>query len=223
MKHLLITACLLALTPTLVLAQETKPAPPSAKEFAIEKAPAGAYTLDKTHASLTWKVSHLGLSNYTARFTNFDAKLNLNPTDPTKSTLLVSVDPTSVETDFPNAAVKDFDAELAKGEQWFNASKFPEIKFEATKIEKLTANTGLITGNLTFLGVTKPLVLNTTYNGGYALKPFGAGPALGFSATATLKRSDWGFATYVPMIGDDVTLLIEVEFDQATPSPAAKN
>jgi polyisoprenoid-binding protein YceI len=178
----------------------------------VEQMPSGTYTLDTSHSFLHWKVSHLGLSNYTARFTRFAATLDFNAADPTKSKLTVSVDPTSVRTDYPHADEKDFDAKLAKGEEWFNASKFPKITFVSTRIEKTGENTGLIHGDLTFLGVTKPLTLATTFNGAFLEKPFANVPALGFSAISTMQRSDWGFATYVPSIGDAVTIMIETEF-----------
>jgi polyisoprenoid-binding protein YceI len=187
----------------------------SAQLSPLAEIPAGKYTLDPTHASLTWRVNHLGLSNYTARFARMDATLNFDPKDPTKSTLVATVDPTSVKTDFPYPDKKDFDKELATGKDWFNATKFPEIKFESTRVEKTGENKGKIHGNLTFLGVTKPLVLDATYNGGYAKKPYADGAGIGFSATATLKRSDWGMANGIPMIGDEVQLLIETEFNQA--------
>ena len=182
----------------------------------LAQLPAGTYSLDKTHASVTWKVSHLGLSNYTARFKRLDATLDLNPQMPEESKLKVTIDPTSVETDYPNAAEKDFNTKLAKGEEWFNAGKFPEITFVATRITRTGENTGTIEGDLSLLGVTKPLTLAATFNGAYLKHPFGGYPAVGFSATATLKRSDWGFATYAPMIGDKVDILIEAEFEKPT-------
>ena len=199
---LLVTA--MALTP--VLAQ--------AEMMPLKDMPAGDYTLDPSHASLTWRVSHLGLSTYTARFTKLDATLNFDPKDPAKSKVVAKVNPLSVETDFPTPEKKDFDKELATGDQWFNANKFPDITFESGKIEKTGEKTGLIHGKLTFMGVTKPLTLAATFNGAYLKKPFVEIPALGFSATATIKRSDWGLATYVPYIGDEVQLLIETEFHQ---------
>jgi len=185
----------------------------------VAEMPSGIYTLDKTHASVTWKVSHMGLSYYTARFTSMDATLNFDAKDPTKSTLKASVDPLSIRTDYPDAAKKDFDGELAKGKDWFNAEAFPEISFVSKKIVMTGKHTGDVTGDLTLLGKTKPLTLHVTFNGAYAKKPMIEAPGIGFSATATLKRSEWGFGTYVPMIGDDVTLLIETEFGQL---PAAK-
>jgi polyisoprenoid-binding protein YceI len=178
----------------------------------VDEMPAGTYTLDKAHASLTWKVSHLGLSNYTARFTSFDATLDFNPTDPEKSKLNVTVDPTSLETDYPFADKKDFDKVLIDEQQWFNTRNFPKITFESITIERTGDNTGKVTGDLTFLGVTKPLTLDVVFNGSMAKQPFSKQPVLGFSATTTMKRSDWGMTTYVPTIGDEVELLIEVEF-----------
>ena len=177
--------------------------------------PAGTYALDKTHASITWKVDHLGLSKYTARFTEFDATVNLNPADPAQSTLEVTINPASVRTDYPNAAQKDFDNKLAKGEDWFNAGTHPQISFKATAIEITADNTGTLTGDLTLLGETQPLTLDVAFNGAMLEHPFANKPAMGFSATGTVKRSLWGFDTYIPNIGDEVEVLIEVEFIKA--------
>ena len=174
--------------------------------------PAGLYRLDKTHASLTWKVSHLGLSNYTARFTRFDAEIDFKPQAPENSRVMVTIDPTSIETDYPYPEKKDFDKKLVQKAEWFNATKFPEIKFTSTAIEMTGENTAIMTGDLTFLGVTKPLSFSVTFNGAMKKQPFSKKPTLGFSATGSLKRSEWGMATYVPNIGDGVMLLIEAEF-----------
>jgi polyisoprenoid-binding protein YceI len=180
----------------------------------IADMPAGEYKLDPTHASVTWKVNHMGLSNYAARFTKMDATITLDPKDLSKSKLVATVDPASVRTDYPDVAKKDFDKELTSAE-WFNTAKFPEAKFESTKIETTGKNTGKIHGNLTFLGVTKPLTFDVTFNGGYEKHPMANIPALGFSATATMKRTEWGFKNMVPHIADDVTLHIEAEFVMA--------
>lgn len=174
--------------------------------------PSGVYNLDETHAQLVWRVSHLGLSNYTARFTSFDADLTFDPENPVKSKLTVTVDPTSITTDYPYPEKKDFDAKLVNGKEWFNAGEFAQIKFESKEIEITDKNTGKMTGHLTFLGVTKPLTLDVTFNGAMANQPFSNKPTLGFSATGSMKRSDWGMETYVPSIGDEVQLLIEAEF-----------
>ena len=177
-------------------------------------APAGTYKLDPTHASVVWKVSHLGLSNYTARFGKLDATLTYDPADPTKSQLTATVDPASVKTEYPNAATKDFDKELRDDPRFFKVGQFPEIKFVSTKLEKTGEKTGKMTGDLTFMGQTKPVTLDVTFNGSYKEHPLSKKPAVGFSATGTVKRSAYGMDAMVPFIGDDVTVLIETEFQR---------
>ncbi|MCI5043070.1 MAG: YceI family protein [Aquisalinus sp.] len=205
-KHLLaLGSAALLLTGAAQAQSETTP---------YQEMPAGEYVLDKSHASLTWKVSHFGLSNYTARFTRFDATVDFDPANPANSTLSVTVDPTSVETDYPNAEAKDFDKELAESDRWFNAGEFPEISFVSTGIEMTGETTGIVTGDLRFMGVTKPASLDVTFNAAFAERPFSGLATLGFSATGTVTRSDWGMSGLVPNIGDDVDLLIEVEFYQ---------
>lgn len=174
----------------------------------------GIYKLDKTHASLIWKVSHLGLSNYTARFTDFDATLNFDQGDPTKSELSVTIDPMSVKTDYPYPDQKDFDNELARGKDWFNATEFPKITYVSKSIEETGEHTAQVHGELTFLGITKPLTLDVTLNGAFAEHPFTKKSALGFSGKAVMNRSDWGFSNNIPFIGDKVEIFVEVEFEQ---------
>ena len=194
---------IMLLIPLTAIAQE---------KTAIDAMPAGLYKLDKSHASLVWKVSHLGLSNYTARFTSFDADLMLNPTNLESSKVNVTIDPTSIKTDYPEPEKKDFDAQLINDAGWFNAKQFPQITFKSTKVEKTGDDTGKVTGDLTFMGVTKPVTLDVKFNAALGNHPFANKPAVGFSATGTIKRSDFGMTKYIPQIGDEVSLLIEVEF-----------
>ncbi len=177
--------------------------------------PAGTYKLDPNHASVTWKVSHMGLSRYTARFTKVDAQIVFDPSDPTKSSLTASVDPTSVRTDYPNAAQKDFDKELRDDPRFFKVGQFPEVKFVSRRIEMTGDKTGRITGDLTFMGVTKPMALDVTLNGFFKEHPASKKPALGFSAVGTIKRSEFGMDALVPIVGDEVQVLIEAEFAQS--------
>ncbi|MCH8684792.1 YceI family protein [Pedomonas mirosovicensis] len=172
--------------------------------------PSGTYALDPTHASVTWKVNHLGLSNYTARFTKFNATLDFDAGNPEKSSLTVSIDPKSVRTDYPFPEKEDFDAKIA-GPDFLDAAKYPEIKFVSTKVERLGTDAGKVHGNLTFHGVTKPIVMNVKLVGAKKHPMLGVG-ALGFSGTTTFKRSDFGVTTLVPMVGDEVTVQVEAEF-----------
>src|SRR5688572_12079112 len=136
MRSIMIAAAVLALAAP---AFAQTPAAPAAK------APAGAYTLDKPHASLLWKGLHQGLSYYTARFNVFDITLDFNPDDVSKSKITATIDPKSVETDDESKRANGqskFDAELADGEGYFNSAKFPQITFASTSISKTSETTG---------------------------------------------------------------------------------
>ena len=180
--------------------------------------PAGAYTLDKNHASITWRVSHLGTSTYVASFDDFDAALTFDPESPETSSLSVSIDVTSLDLDYSNDEDPDlFYNELlgipedTPGRVFFRAPSFPTITFESTGVAVTGENTGTVTGDLTLVGQTHPVTLDVTFNGsraGYG----GGGTVVGFSATTTVKRSEWGMDTAVGAIGDDVEVWIEAEF-----------
>lgn len=180
------------------------------------QAPAGEYVLDRTHASLEWSGLHAGLSYYTARFTNFDIKLNFNPADVAKSKVTATIDPKSVETDFlktrPAGNTEDFNDMLATGERFFNAGKFPTITFTSTAITKTGDNKGKMTGNLTFLGVTKPVTLDVTFIG-HRSYPAPQKPKVGFQAVGTINKTQWGMAAGGPM-ADDIRIEINAEFRQ---------
>ena len=174
--------------------------------------PSGEYELDLTHASVVWKVSHLGLSDYVARFADFDASIQYNANDVTDSVVTASINPLSIQTAYPNADEKDFNQILATDKSWFNAGQFASIDFKSTKITMTGEKTAEMVGDLTFLGVTKPVTLNVTFNGAMLRQPFSGKPTMGFSATTSLERSQWGMTKYVPNIGDKVEIMIEGEF-----------
>lgn len=204
-------------------------APPSAgsgDKFVLPQVPAGDYTLDKSHASLSFKVNHLGFSHYTARFTDFDAKLKFDPANPTASSIEATIDPKSLDLPAPPAGFK---AELT-GKAWLDAGQYPAITFRSTKVEVTGANTARITGDFTLHGVTKPVVLDATFNGGYAGHPMDPHARIGFSAHGVFKRSEFGIGFGVPAAGstmgvsDEVDVQIETEFSGpalATAAPAA--
>lgn len=181
----------------------------------ITELPAGLYEVDKTHASITWKVMHLGLAKYTARFNTFNSAVILDPAAVENSTVTVDISPMSIETDYPNPEKEDFDKKLATGEDWFNVGTYPDIKFVSKSIEKTGENTANISGDLTFLGVTKPVTLDATLNGAMASHPFTKKGAFGISAHTTIKRSDWGMKGGLPHVGDEVEVMIEAEYFQA--------
>jgi polyisoprenoid-binding protein YceI len=184
---------------------------PAFAQAAPVDAPAGAYALDTTHASVTWRVKHLGLSMYTGRFAKMDSTITLDPQTPTRSSVTVSIDPRSVRTDFPFPEEEDFDTVVA--ERFLGAARQPVITFRSTGLTATGATTGKLTGDLSFNGVTKPVTLDVTLNGAMS-HPFRKIPVLGFSARGTLKRSDFGSKELLGPVGDEVELLIEAEYLQ---------
>ena len=174
--------------------------------------PEGKYQLDLSHGSIIWKVSHFGLSNYLARFTEFDASINFKPNDIESSTVYASINPMSIQTAFPNPEQTDFDKVLALNTKWFNAGEFSTIEFESTSIKMTSDNTALMSGNLSFLGLIKPVELDVKFNGAMAIQPLSRKPTMGFSATTTIVRSEFGMTKHIPQIGDSVKVMIEGEF-----------
>nr|WP_245206514.1 MULTISPECIES: YceI family protein [unclassified Rhizobium] len=178
----------------------------------------GAYVSDPAHSSVIWKVNHLGLSNYTARFTRMTAELNWNAEHPETSSVAATIDPLSVQTNFPFPEREDFDKEIGT-EDRFLAGK--PISFVSKEIKVIDPHHGTVAGDLTFRGETHPAVLNVTFNGSMARQPAVDTPKIGFSAQMTFKRSDWGLAPKIKSIGDLVTVLIETELQppQAADGP----
>ncbi len=101
---------------------------------------------------------------------------------------------------------------LATGERFFNANKFPSITFTSTAITKTGDNKGRMTGNLTFLGVTKPVTLDVTFIGHRAY-PAPQKPKVGFQAVGTINKTQWGMAAGGPM-ADDIKIVVNAEFRQ---------
>lgn len=179
-------------------------------------APAGVYVSDKTHTSITWKGLHNGLSWYSARFTGFTISVEFNEADVARSKVTATIDPKSIETDYartrPAGNTTDFNNELATGERFLNGGKFPQISFASTTISKTGPKAGKMTGNLTFLGVTKPVTLDVTYVG-HRDDPRLQKHRIGLQAVGTFNRSTFG----MPIggsLGDEILLEINAELVQ---------
>jgi polyisoprenoid-binding protein YceI len=181
---------------------------------------AATYKVDPAHTSVIWRVNHLGVSKYTARFKTVDATLVFNPADLAANSVEVTIDPLSVETDFvgdykgthQDSPYATWNEDLGKSPTWFNGTAHPQITFKSTSAAQSSPNTGTVTGDLTFLGVTKPVTLDVTYNGMIQLPWTPEQDRIGFSATTTLKRSDFGMSENLAFVGDDVEVIIETEF-----------
>jgi polyisoprenoid-binding protein YceI len=177
--------------------------------------PAGAYKLDKAHASLILRASHMGFSTYTTRFSRFDADLTFDPGNLSASRVVTTIDASSFEMD----AAPQMCLDIMKGPQMLDTAKFPQIVFKSEGIRMTGAKSMEISGTLTLHGVTRPTVLVATYNGGYAGMPnMDPQARVGFSAHGSFKRSDFGIAYGVPSpgstlgVGDLIDFSIEAEF-----------
>ncbi len=187
--------------------------------------PAGIYKLDPSHASLVFGVSHMGFSHYTMTFNKFDATLELDPAHPEQASVTATIDPLSIDLPTPPEGFTDT---ISKDKNWLNAGAFPQITFTSTKVEKTGDKTADIYGDLDLLGVKKPVVLKAVFNGGYAGNAMDPHARLGFSATGSFKRSDFGMTYGIPApgttmgVGDEIDVVIEAEFSgPALEQPAA--
>jgi polyisoprenoid-binding protein YceI len=191
------------------------------EQNAAAPVPKGAYEIDKVHTSLVFRVSHLGFSTYTGRFTSIDAKLDFDPARLGASRVNVTIDPRSIQADNAPSGFLD----LLAGKDWLDAAQFPAMSFRSTRVEVTGKDSFRVHGSLTLHGVTKPIVLDARYNGGYAGHPMEPRARIGFSARGSFKRSDFGVSYGIPAPGttmgvsDAVEVVLETEF---TGPPLAK-
>lgn len=175
----------------------------------LQSLPAGAFQLEKPHSSLLVRLKHMGLSNYTVRFTDFAATLDFNPQDPADSRVSAIVNPLSVRAEHPTD--QEWDARI--GADLLEGEDFPQIVFTSTAIETTGERTGRITGDLTLMGVTEPVILDVIYNGAAPGAVLYQGrDAVGFSARTTFSRSGFGLTRYASVVADEVEIILEVEF-----------
>ena len=169
-------------------------------------ATSGRYTMDPAHSQAIFTVTHLGWTNYTGQFTNPTGTLTLDAKVPARSKVEVTFPIDKILTTVPA-----LDTHL-KSADFFDAAKFPTATFVSTKIVAAGSN-ATITGNLTIKGVTRPVVLKARF--------IGAGPqfwgakkqAIGFAATTSIKRSDFGMGFEVPLVSDRIDLTINAGFE----------
>lgn len=198
--------------------------PETAPEPIRIDAPAGQYQLDPHHASLHFSVNHLGLSNYVMRFTDFDIELDLQPDNLSASSVTVTIDPTSVTTDYdgdyqathPDSPFESWEKDLAQSSNFLNADEYPSISFESRRVTPTDKGTLLIEGDLELLGKTQPVTLEAELVGAMAQHPMHGVGALGFYAKGSFKRSDFGMTHLLqpPLIGDTVTVRFDGELLQ---------
>jgi polyisoprenoid-binding protein YceI len=168
---------------------------------------AGTYTLDKTHTQVNWQVNHFGFNDYFGLFGDITGTLTIDPANPSEAKVDVEIPIGSVATS--STGLTDH----LKKADFFDVAKFPSARFVSTGIT-VDGSKAIIKGDLTMLGVTKPVELETHFEGAGS-NPFNKKSTIGFHAATTIKRSDWGMNKYVPMVGDEVKLRISAAFEKA--------
>lgn len=168
---------------------------------------AETFRLDKEHANVVFLVDHVGLSKMIGRFTDVDGQFTFDESNLEANKVTVTIKTESVDT---NHKARD---DHLRSVDFFNAKEFPTMTFVSTRVEKTGEKTGKLHGNLTLLGVTKPVVLDVTFNkrGEHPVARYNKVIAAGFSARGTVKRSDFGMKFALGGVGDEVQILIEVE------------
>ena len=163
-----------------------------------------AYKLDPAHTAVVFVVNHLGFSNAIGRFNTVAGDVAFDKDAVQNNSVNVVIDTASVDT---NHAKRD---EHLKSPDFFNVKEFPKLTFKSTKVEKTGDKSGKLHGELTLLGVTKPVVLDVTFNKD-GVSPASKQDTVGFSARGKIKRTDFGMKYGAPNIGDEIELIIEAE------------
>lgn len=188
----------------------TPPAPPALPgQRDISRITAGTYATDPAHTLVGWKVDHLGFNDYFGQFGNVTGTLVLDPANPSRA---------SVDVTIPISGLATASSALTTHMQtadFFDMANHPTARFTSTAVE-VNADRVLIAGDLTIRGVTRPVILGTRFVGAGA-NPMNRKETVGFHATTTIRRSDFGMTYGVPMVSDAVELTISAAFEkQAT-------
>lgn len=163
-----------------------------------------SYVLDASHSQIVFSYNHLGFSTTHGMFSGFEGQISFDAEAPATSSVQVAF---PVKTMLTGSQAR-FDHFMSP--DFFGAADDEMVTFASTAIEVTGDTTALITGDLTLNGVTKPVVLDATLNQ-QGTHPMENKPWLGFDATATVLRSDFGLGMFAPYISDEVQISISVE------------
>lgn len=171
--------------------------------------PAGRYVADTDHSSVTFRIRHLGLAWYLGRFKRFSAALDFDRENPEQMRVEAAIELASLDTAY-SGRHGDWDKKLAMDADWMDGARHPTARFVSTAVERTGEATADVTGDFRFRGQTHPVTLKAVYNGGLLKDQFER-TLVGFSATGTISRSEWGLATYLGPLPDEVELMLEAE------------
>ena len=169
----------------------------------VQAAPV-TYKLDPDHTMVLFSWNHFGYSNPTADLGLSEGTLVFDEQHPAQSSVQVTLPLARLDTHVPA-----LDEHLKKPD-FLDAGKYPTVTFKSTAVQPLGGNKFKVTGNLTVHGVTRPVVLDATLNK-VGPHPMTKAPSIGFDATASIKRSDFGVGAYVPNVSDELSIRITTE------------
>lgn len=174
-----------------------------ASSMSVSAFAADSYTIDARHTFPSFEISHLGFSIQRGRFNKTAGRITLDTAAKT-GTIDVTIDATSISTGLPDLE------EHLRGEDFFDTAKYPTITFTSKKLkfdgDKLVG----ADGDFTMHGVTKPVSLQLDHFK-CGIHPMTKKFNCGANATTQIKRSEFGITKYVPAVGDDVKIAIQVE------------
>ncbi|ATJ89583.1 hypothetical protein HK16_14875 [Acetobacter senegalensis] len=176
-------------------------------EGAPQQVQSGTYKVEPGHTQVVFSLLHFGFTNYSGLFSGASGTLALDSVHPAASKLTISLPVSSVQT------TSDRLTDELKGADWLDAAKYPTATFVSTQVVPDGKGGASITGNFTLHGITRPLTLQARYVGS-GVNPMDKAYTVGFQATGVIKRSEFGVKTYVPMVGDEVTLAIAGAFEK---------
>ncbi len=162
------------------------------------------WQLDPPHSAAQFSVRHMGISTVRGTFTKLSGTVQYDPSDPAKSSIEVTIDAASVDS-----RVERRDNDL-RSDHFLDAQKYPTLTFKSKRIESAGPDKLKAVGDLTIRGVTKEVVLNIDGPSQPMKDPRG-NMHMGASATTTVNRTEFGMTAYQGMVGNDVTITIDVE------------
>jgi polyisoprenoid-binding protein YceI len=174
-------------------------------------AQAGTWQIDPNHSSAQFAVRHLGVSTVRGAFTKISGSAMYDPADPSKTTLEAIIDAASVDT---RVEMRDNDL---RSPRFLDAQKFPTITFHSKQVRAAGSGKLQITGDLTIHGVTKEVALDVDGPSAAIKDPMGKGQRMGASASTKINRNDFGVSGLPGVVGDDLSITIDVELTQPQP------
>ena len=165
------------------------------------------YTIDPSHARVSFTVGHFGFSDVLGMFDTIDGTLTLDREEPSNSSVSITIDAASIDTGW-----EERDTHI-RTDDFLGVENNPEITFESTSVEMTGDDTATVTGDLTLLGETQPVTLDVTLNG-EGEGPFG-NQVIGFNATTTIDRTAFGNETFAPAVAAELPVEASIEFQKA--------